>query len=77
MFCANIKHFKRNANKIQSFYNIKIFLSGRCYSVQAIWGSLHGQTGHRQSRKRSRARAKYEGHARASEDINKDNKNIK
>lgn len=52
------KHLKRNAKKIQSFYNIKIILSGRCYSVQAIWGAMHGQTGHRQSRKRSRARAK-------------------
>lgn len=44
--------------KNQSFYNIKIFLSGRCYSVQAFLGAMHGQTGHRRSRKRSRARAK-------------------
>lgn len=52
------KAFLTKCNKMESFYNIKIFLSGRCYSVQAFWGAMHGQTGHRRSRKRSRARAK-------------------
>ena len=38
------------------------------------WGAI---TDGANDGKRSRARAKYEGHARASADINKDNKNIK
>lgn len=51
---------------MESFYNIKIFLSGRCYSVQAFWKAMHGQTGHRQAGSGRAHAPKYERRARTS-----------